>query len=204
MLNYLTELVAEFILREGGGREFEWGRAAVGGGEEHWRAWISVPCRGIHSGDQRGAKVSHGDAVARLRHAVQGRKTAVIDILIGFHRGELGTAAGVVYWPSLSPVTYSGCYPLAPSTNWNDDDTNRGGDRSSAVKLLRWQSDPQPGTVPWQMAFSWSDRPSWDRFFSQIHMATQPMLCSNIVGLQTSYNFAISCSHKKSLDLAYN
>ena len=38
MLNYLTELVAEFILREGGGREFEWGRAAVGGGEEHWRA----------------------------------------------------------------------------------------------------------------------------------------------------------------------
>ena len=43
---------------------------------------------------------------------------------------------------SLSPATYTRCYPLAPSTDWTGGGTNRGGNRSSAVKLLRWQSDP--------------------------------------------------------------
>jgi hypothetical protein len=34
-------------------------------------------------------------------HAAQSRKTAVTGVLIGFHRGELGTASGIVYWPGL-------------------------------------------------------------------------------------------------------
>ena len=36
-----------------------------------------------------------------LRHTAQGQKAVVTGILIGFRRGELGTAAGVVYWPGL-------------------------------------------------------------------------------------------------------
>jgi hypothetical protein len=43
---------------------------------------------------------------------------------------------------SLSPATYTGCYPLTPSTNWTGGGTNRGGNRSSAVKLLLWRPDP--------------------------------------------------------------
>jgi hypothetical protein len=33
-------------------------------------------------------------------------------------------------------------------------------------------------------------------------MTTSSPLCTKVVGLQTSYNFATLCSHKKSLDLA--
>jgi hypothetical protein len=33
----------------------------------------------------------------------QGRATAVTGVLIGFHRGEHGTAAGIVYRPEFIP-----------------------------------------------------------------------------------------------------
>ena len=63
--------------------------------------WIRVLRRGSHSGDQRGARAGHGDAVEVPGHTARGRKAAVIGILIGFRRGELNTAARVVYWPGL-------------------------------------------------------------------------------------------------------
>jgi hypothetical protein len=44
----------------------------------------------------------HGDAVEVLRHVAQGRKAAVTGVLIGFHRDELCTVVGFVYWPDLS------------------------------------------------------------------------------------------------------
>jgi hypothetical protein len=43
---------------------------------------------------------------------------------------------------SLSPATYTRCYPLTPSTSWTGGGTNRGGNRSPAVSLPRWRSDP--------------------------------------------------------------
>jgi hypothetical protein len=54
----------------------------------------------------------------------------------------------LVRWPeyfigrSLSPATYTRCYPLTPSTSWTSGGTNRGGNRSSTVSLPRWRSDP--------------------------------------------------------------
>jgi hypothetical protein len=57
---------------------------------------LSVQCRGNCSGDQRRAGVSRGDAVERGKHAAQGRKAAVTGGLIGFHRGELCTVAGIL------------------------------------------------------------------------------------------------------------
>jgi hypothetical protein len=38
-----------------------------------------------------------------LRYVAQGRATAVTGVLIGFHRGEHGTAAGIVYRPEFIP-----------------------------------------------------------------------------------------------------
>jgi hypothetical protein len=62
---------------------------------------IRVLRRGSHSGNQRRAREGHGDVVKMPGHAAQSRKTAVTSVLIGFHRGELGTVAGIVYWPRL-------------------------------------------------------------------------------------------------------
>jgi hypothetical protein len=95
---------AQFIDSRGGGRELWARRAAVGGGEEHWRAWIGVPCRGNCSGDQRRAGVSRGDAVARLGHAVDNGDgtTTVTNFTRGrWARGEAQRLAGVV---SSSPA----------------------------------------------------------------------------------------------------
>jgi hypothetical protein len=68
---------------------------------------IRVLRRGSHSGDQRRVRAGHGDAVEMPRHAAQGRKAAVTDVLIGFHRGELCTVAGILYWPGLSTTACS-------------------------------------------------------------------------------------------------
>jgi hypothetical protein len=63
---------------------------------------IRVPRRGRYSGDQRRVRAGYGDAVERYRHTARGREAAVIGVLIRFHCDELGTAAGLVYWPDLS------------------------------------------------------------------------------------------------------
>jgi hypothetical protein len=51
--------------------------------------WLRVSCRGNCSGDQRGARRGHGDAVARLGHAVDnGEGTTTGSSFI--HGGEQG------------------------------------------------------------------------------------------------------------------
>jgi hypothetical protein len=115
------------------------------GGRRKGRAlaqWIRGLYRGGHPGDQPRVTKAYRDAVEVLRHVAQGRATAVTGVLIGFHRGEHGTTAGIVYRPEFIPGDVHRCYPFTPSTNWTGGGTNRGGNRSSAVKLLRWQSDP--------------------------------------------------------------
>jgi hypothetical protein len=44
--------------------------------------WLGVQHRGTCSGDQRGARASHGDAVERGRHAAQDRATAITGVPI--------------------------------------------------------------------------------------------------------------------------
>jgi hypothetical protein len=84
VLDYPTELAGlQFIGIVGGGREFQWGRATVGGGRRALAQWLGVQRRGNCSGDQRGARVSHGDAVDRQRHAADnGDDLTVVRILI--------------------------------------------------------------------------------------------------------------------------
>jgi hypothetical protein len=66
MLNYPMELVVASIYRD----RQRWPRILVGthSGRRKGRAlaqWLGVLRRGNHSGDQRGARVSHGVAVDR-------------------------------------------------------------------------------------------------------------------------------------------
>jgi hypothetical protein len=58
----------------GGGREFRARRAAVGGGEEHWRTRISVLRRGNLTGVDLTAVASYSDAVEGLSHAATAAK----------------------------------------------------------------------------------------------------------------------------------
>jgi hypothetical protein len=67
----------------------------------YWRTGLVSYYHGSHSGDQRRARAGHGDVVEMPRHVAQGRKAAVTGVLIGFHRGELCTVAGILYWPEL-------------------------------------------------------------------------------------------------------
>jgi hypothetical protein len=64
VLDYPTELAGlQFIGINGGGREFQWGHAAVGGGRRALAQWLGVLRRGNRSGDQRRARGGYGDAV---------------------------------------------------------------------------------------------------------------------------------------------
>ena len=89
----------------GGGREFRARRAAVGGGEEHWRTRISVLRRGNLTGVDLTAVASYSDAVEGLSHAADGREAAVdgeLEITPVTPRGSLFLfAAERIY----SPVT---------------------------------------------------------------------------------------------------
>jgi hypothetical protein len=168
----------QFIGSDSGGREFQWWRAAVGGGGVYWHAWICVLSRGSHSGDQRGAKVSHGDAVEMLRHAAQGQKAAVVVIFIGFRHGELGTATGVVYWSELIPcgVTRTLSDPPEHESRRQWPESRR---RSSAAcwagVLIHSYS------VPWRIAFSRSDRAGLSLIYSRFCVVTGPALCTKVI-----------------------
>jgi hypothetical protein len=74
----------------GGGREFRARRAAVGGGEQHWRTRISVLRRGNLTGVDLTAVASYSDAVEGLSHAAHGREAAVDGELIGYSRKAEG------------------------------------------------------------------------------------------------------------------
>jgi hypothetical protein len=53
----------QFIGLSGGGQEFQWGRAVVGGGRRVLAQWLGVQRHGNCFGDQRGATKAYGDAV---------------------------------------------------------------------------------------------------------------------------------------------
>jgi hypothetical protein len=102
MPDYPTELWEASIYRAQQRWRTIWPGSAGGWrGEELLAQRIRVLRRGSHSGNQQRAREGHGDAAKMPGHAAQSRKTAVTGVLIGFHRGELGTTAGIVYWPGL-------------------------------------------------------------------------------------------------------
>ena len=80
----------QFIGIDDGGREFQWGRTAVGGGRRVLAQLIRGFYRGGHSGDQRRVTKAYGDAVEILRHVAQGRKAALVGELILHIRGARG------------------------------------------------------------------------------------------------------------------
>jgi hypothetical protein len=119
VIGYLTTLRSlrrgQFILREGGDREFDWWRAAVRERENLLAQWLGVQRRGNCSGDQRGARMSHGDAVDKQRHAADnGDGITAVRILIRgrWARGEVSRLAGVA---SSSPAAII-FYPATLST----------------------------------------------------------------------------------------
>jgi hypothetical protein len=102
----MAQLTVGSIYRES--ERWPWIRALTRGGRR-WRRkrarWIRVQWRGSCSGDQRGARVSRGDAVERGKHAAQGRRAAVTGVLIGFSRRAEGKSTGVAGMePSSSAV----------------------------------------------------------------------------------------------------
>jgi hypothetical protein len=119
---------------------------------------------------------------------------------------SVSTAVNMVRRPelfigrSLSLATYTRCYPLTPSTNWTGGGTNRGGNWSSAVKLLRWRSDPLWSIVPSRAAISAPDSATSGQFFSQISIATHTKFCSKVGELQISYIFVIATMGRFWLD----
>jgi hypothetical protein len=135
-------------------------------------------------------------------HTTQGRKAAVIGVLIGFRRGERCTVAGILYWPELSTAMISKCYPVDLVTSHGGDGTNLCAGRSPAVRLPRWRPDPHQITVPWRVSFSAPDSQSLGLIFSQISIVTCPNLCSKVVELHTSYNIVIAILSKFLLDHA--
>ena len=131
MAGFLTTLRSwrglQFIGIVGGGREFQWRRVAVGGGRRTLAQWLGVQRRGNCSGDQRGARVSHGDAVDRQRHAASRSGVQLTD-------GDDLSYPDVIYLPRariLTPVS------RIAAQDW-----------SSAVRVSRWQSDLVQSTVP--------------------------------------------------------
>jgi hypothetical protein len=179
---------AQFILSESGGRELERWRAAVGGRGSLLTQWIRVLRRGSHSGDQRGARAGHGDAVEVPGHAAQGRKAAVTGVLIGFHRDKLCMVAGFVYQPDLSTAMWlraSFDQPEHESRRRRHESRRRSSAACWAGVLIH--SD----TVPWRIAFSRPDRVDSRQIFSKFSMATHLKLCSKVVDQWFSYKFVI-------------
>jgi hypothetical protein len=59
--------------------------------------WVRVLSRGELTGDDLTAVKSHGDATEVFGYVAQGRAMGATGVLIGFHRGEHGTVAGILY-----------------------------------------------------------------------------------------------------------
>jgi hypothetical protein len=93
-------------------------------------------------------RTGHSDAMERCRHAARGREAPVTGVLIGFHRSQPDMAAGLIYWPELTTTMIFRCYPVDLIANHSGDGTNLREERSPAVRLPRWRSDPHRFTVP--------------------------------------------------------
>jgi hypothetical protein len=61
--------------------------------------------RGHLPGDGQRITAGHGEAVEVPGYVASSREAAVAGELIQIHCGELGTVAGIVYWPELSMAT---------------------------------------------------------------------------------------------------
>jgi hypothetical protein len=72
-----------------------------------------------------------------------------------------------------------------------DPGANRSADRSLAVRLPRWRSDPYTTLYHGECSFSKPDSHSLGPDFFQISVATHPDLCSKIVELQTNNTLTI-------------
>jgi hypothetical protein len=59
--------------------------------------WVRVLSRGELTGNDLTTVKSHSDATEVFGYVAQGRATGVTGILIGFHRGEHGTVAEILY-----------------------------------------------------------------------------------------------------------
>jgi hypothetical protein len=132
----------QFIGLNGGGREFQWGRAAVGGGRRVLAQWIRGQRRGNYSGEPRRVAKVHGDTVETLGYVEQGRKTAVHRrpyLLKPQSRGEYGGES-----PEWRPA--HGFYLAVLSGHWWRESQRRRREsrRRSVVGgegLLRWRFD---------------------------------------------------------------
>jgi hypothetical protein len=125
VLNYPTELMAASIYS----RPVNW--TTTRGSQRKRKSlaqWISGVYRGDLTGNDRTAKVSHGDAVNVPRYVAQGHEAATSSELIRSGRGKLGTVAGVKYWPEhIRGVIFTDphpCYLADPSANHGSNSTN--------------------------------------------------------------------------------
>jgi hypothetical protein len=87
-------------------------------------------------------------------HAAHGREAAVTGGLIGFHRGEHGTAAGILYWPGL---IHGGDIYVTPSLSAAHDARIMAIQQQSRRKVTGDEQGGEPViffslelTVPWQ------------------------------------------------------
>jgi hypothetical protein len=140
--------------------------------------------------------------VERQSHAAQGREAAVTGEVIGFRCGEHGTVAGVVSWPkSIHDDVYQvlSTYPEHKLDQRQHESRRKSivGGESAALAISSISA-----TIPSRSVSSRPDRRSLGLIFSQISMATSPVICSKIVEQYTIYNIAIWCCHKKPLDHA--
>jgi hypothetical protein len=115
------------------------------------------------------------------------------------------TAASFVRWPEyFTGRAYPrrrapSVYLVIPSTNWDDGNTNRGGDRRWWTELS-WQPNPFRSTVPWQIPFRWTDNLICRAIYSQFCVITWSTLFSKVIVLRSSYNIVIAILSKFLLD----
>ena len=169
--------------------------------------WLRVLSRGDGSGDQRRARVSHDDAVDGQRHAAGNDEglTTVRTLSTGGEQG--GRDYG---WPEWRPAhrRRRSPYPAMLSIRPGHESRRRQHEsrrrEPSAVRTAVLAISSITVTVPSQSVCSRPDRPFLNMIFSQISMATSPVICSNIVELQTSYKFIIAAVGRFLLDHSRN
>jgi hypothetical protein len=127
----------QFIGINGGGREFQGGRVAVGGGRRALAQWLGVLRRGNCFGDQRRARAGYGDAVERVRHATDnGDGLTAVRILIRgrWVRGEVPRLAGV----TSSSLTAMIHHPATLSINSRHESSHWWYESRRRISHWRW------------------------------------------------------------------
>jgi hypothetical protein len=164
-------------------------------GGRRWRRtlvrWIRVQCRGSNSGGRREARGSHGDAVARLGHAAQGRKTAIHRRAYRLKPQGRGEVRGGS--PEWSPAHRWRRFPLPAmlsvslqreSGRWQHESLRREVTGDERATLAVWSLS---GYCTIEVGFSWPDGQYSGMICPQILMVTYSMLCSKVGELYTIY-----------------